>query len=346
MKTDKAFAWIFGLLSFIFLICVFCFAPPVLDSSRQNILAVIASILAAAFGFFLSGSLKLDANINIPGANIAVKSTAAIALFIFSMMWWKSEKAPVKSEEQFRKEILYYYQNVVDDLAMARENVSNMSRFDSRLASLYGEYLSLPGGILPISKNISENDILFKSKSKANSELYYIPAESQHQLCALVLSTLLPELNVSVMGRNTVVNSVKVDGPFLNTPALFADENYVFDLSGHNASIYKITVKLEKPIMNWNTNIAKDKSVSYFQLIDYPFIRGLYVPFREITDETNKYQASHLDLFVLNIWSQNADIVRDANVIAGIFMQDNVRVMLTIPKNDIFREKMREAHDR
>jgi tetratricopeptide (TPR) repeat protein len=89
-KTNTVIAtWVFGSLSFAFLIIVFWIAPKPLERFQLRIIAFVSSLLMGLFGYFLPGAV----NIRVPG----VRAGGGVALFLLTLWWWNSEFAPIKA---------------------------------------------------------------------------------------------------------------------------------------------------------------------------------------------------------------------------------------------------------
>ncbi len=93
--------WLFGGLTFLFLICVFIFAPNELPPFKHKLLSLFSALLAGFFTFFLSGSLGLSGRPGLPFmGEIGLRATGGIAIFVFVLLWWNSELAPVKVQKK------------------------------------------------------------------------------------------------------------------------------------------------------------------------------------------------------------------------------------------------------
>src|SRR5260370_1322772 len=115
-QAQQRAAWVFGSLSFVFLLGVFCFAPVVIDPVRQKILAIISAILVGLFGYFLTGSVKVVADADFPQfGKVLLQAGGGTALAIVVLLWWLSDRAPVKTLRQSRDEIIESYNNQILD---------------------------------------------------------------------------------------------------------------------------------------------------------------------------------------------------------------------------------------
>ena len=88
--------WIFGALSFLFLIGVFLFAPEELPPFKHKILAILSALLIGLLSYFLTGTIKLVSEGKIPSlGKVAIQGGGGLALFVITLFWWNSEYAPV-----------------------------------------------------------------------------------------------------------------------------------------------------------------------------------------------------------------------------------------------------------
>jgi hypothetical protein len=93
-------AWIFGSVFTLFLLGVFLFGPNALPEFKQRILAFVAALLAGFFGYFLTGTLGVDAHAELPWlGKTAIKGGGGLALFVVVLAWWSSPSAPVRSTD-------------------------------------------------------------------------------------------------------------------------------------------------------------------------------------------------------------------------------------------------------
>jgi len=106
MATKASFqrlaSWIFGGITFVFLIGVFVFGPDELSEGKQRILGIMCAVLAGLFGYFFTGSMKLVTEGNLPKwGKISIQASGGVALFVLVLLWWGSVYAPVnkRSEE-------------------------------------------------------------------------------------------------------------------------------------------------------------------------------------------------------------------------------------------------------
>ncbi|XHC26747.1 MAG: hypothetical protein ACFHWZ_15485 [Phycisphaerales bacterium] len=84
---QAAAAWVFGLLTLSFLIVAFFTARA--DTVANPVVALLGAVMAGCTGFFLTGSLTLVAQGSLgPFGKVAVKATAAVALFLIVFFGW------------------------------------------------------------------------------------------------------------------------------------------------------------------------------------------------------------------------------------------------------------------
>ena len=79
-KQTSLATWIFGTLLFIFLIGVFVFAPPTLPEFKHRLLALLSALLAAFFGYFLTGDINVEIAKDSKLGQVAVKAAGGLAL--------------------------------------------------------------------------------------------------------------------------------------------------------------------------------------------------------------------------------------------------------------------------
>lgn len=93
-KQISLATWIFGSLLFIFFIAVFVFAPASLPEFKHRLLALLSALLAAFFGYFLTGNMNIEIAKESKIGQPAVKATGGVALFVLVLWWWMSPLAP------------------------------------------------------------------------------------------------------------------------------------------------------------------------------------------------------------------------------------------------------------
>jgi len=98
MKQKIIASWIFGGISFLFLIGVFFFAPKELPEQNHRILGLMAAFAAGFLGYFMSGTLGIDGTTTLkPLGKFAIKAGGGLALFILVLFWWSSDGSPSKA---------------------------------------------------------------------------------------------------------------------------------------------------------------------------------------------------------------------------------------------------------
>lgn len=91
-------SWIFGGVSFVFLIGVFMFAPAVLPPFKHQLLGLFAGLCGGFLGYFLTGSLGIDGTANLkPFGKLGIKAGGGLALFVLILLWWSSDASPIRS---------------------------------------------------------------------------------------------------------------------------------------------------------------------------------------------------------------------------------------------------------
>ncbi len=103
-KQQSLATWIFGSLLFAFLLGVFIFSPEMLPEFKHRLLAILSALLAALFGYFLTGEINLEISKESPFGQLAVKAAGGVALFALVLWWWSSPLAPVQKQIELPKE--------------------------------------------------------------------------------------------------------------------------------------------------------------------------------------------------------------------------------------------------
>jgi hypothetical protein len=93
-KQRSLATWLFGGSLFIFLIVVFIFAPPSLPEFKHRLLALLSALLAAFFGYFLTGNINIEIAKDSKIGQLAINAAGGIALFVLVLLWWMSPLAP------------------------------------------------------------------------------------------------------------------------------------------------------------------------------------------------------------------------------------------------------------
>jgi len=93
--------WIFGTLTFVFLVAVFIFAPNELPPYKHRLLSLFSSALAGFFTFFLSGTIGISGTPKLPFVGqLGLRASGGAAVFALVLFWWSTDFAPVKVEEK------------------------------------------------------------------------------------------------------------------------------------------------------------------------------------------------------------------------------------------------------
>jgi hypothetical protein len=262
-QAQQLAAWVFGSASFLFLVAVFWLAPEAIDPTRQRILGVICAVLAGLFGYFLIGSIRLIAEGKFSHfGKISIQAAGGVALFVLMLLWWSSEKAPVKPLSQQRSDILEAYSNqIMDNLIRASsgkpfvhfafvDSTGNVAKpvQDAAIYDAYLYFLSLDGSFKSNDKPPSPSS--YHILQHKDGRYYWIPVEFKPQFFALALATTtlggMPgatphSYDVTVMGlaappemyqRNTMVFSVFIDKKVPNFPGKALIDGVAIDFEG------------------------------------------------------------------------------------------------------------------
>jgi hypothetical protein len=98
-KQRSLATWIFGTLLFFFLIGVFVFAPESLPEFKHRLLALLSALLAAFFGYFLTGEINIEIARNSKIGQLIIKAAGGLALFVLVLWWWTSPLAPTMEKK-------------------------------------------------------------------------------------------------------------------------------------------------------------------------------------------------------------------------------------------------------
>lgn len=131
MKTDSRHfivSLVYGSLLLAFFLYLILAGPENLSGYKHQLVAIISSLLVGVFGVLLSGSINLGIEspfLESKLGKLAVKATGGVALFILTMLWWKSENPPIKVEEikEFVKEDGDSTRTMIDGKAKDLEKV-------------------------------------------------------------------------------------------------------------------------------------------------------------------------------------------------------------------------------
>ena len=90
-------------MSFAILSWSVVLGPEELSPTRHTSLGIISGILCGLFGYFFTGSIRLVSEGRIPNwGKVGVQAGGGIALFLFVLIWWRSNHAPVANDFQER----------------------------------------------------------------------------------------------------------------------------------------------------------------------------------------------------------------------------------------------------
>ena len=93
------FSWVFGSLTFLFLLLVFIFAPEELPAFKHKLLGIFAATLVAIFSFFFTGAISLSGEGKFPFfGRLSIRAGGSIAMLLFTLLWWFSDYSPIREE--------------------------------------------------------------------------------------------------------------------------------------------------------------------------------------------------------------------------------------------------------
>ena len=105
-------SWILGGIFLLFHLWAFVWGPDELPQQKHKFLALSAALLAGFLAFFLSGSIALDANPDLPQlGKTSIQAGSGFALFLIVLVWWRSAKAPISQKGLHKKLDLIIAQN-------------------------------------------------------------------------------------------------------------------------------------------------------------------------------------------------------------------------------------------
>lgn len=101
LRSQETASWVFGGLLLLFLMWVFAAAPEELPQYKQRLLAFFCASLAGLLGIFVTGTvaLKLGWDTTRLG-RVSIQAAGGFALFVFILVWWFSDAAPVRVEPE------------------------------------------------------------------------------------------------------------------------------------------------------------------------------------------------------------------------------------------------------
>ncbi len=114
-------SWILGGIFLLFHLWAFIWGPDELPQQKHKFLALSAALLAGFLAFFLSGSIALVANPDLPQfGKTSIQAGSGFALFLIVLLWWRSEKAPISQKGLHKKLDLIIAQNEAIQDAMIK----------------------------------------------------------------------------------------------------------------------------------------------------------------------------------------------------------------------------------
>lgn len=107
-RLRMANRWLFTGAFGIFLLLVFCFAPPVLPPFKQRILGLASAILAGTCASLWAGSLDIQWQwLTSRLGKMAVRGGGGFAVFsLVIFLWWMPASAPVKDAKEITEEVV------------------------------------------------------------------------------------------------------------------------------------------------------------------------------------------------------------------------------------------------
>lgn len=99
LRLQEVASTVFGALLLLFLMWVFAFAPSELPQYKQRLLAFFCASLAGLLGIFVTGTIALKLGWDTTRfGRIGIQAAGGFALFLFVLIWWFSDAAPVGVE--------------------------------------------------------------------------------------------------------------------------------------------------------------------------------------------------------------------------------------------------------
>jgi len=87
--SQELASWIFGGITLLFLLGVFCFGPERLPEWKRRLLGYVCAVSGGLFGFFFTGAITLKLESEITDySRIAIQAIGGFALFVFVLWWW------------------------------------------------------------------------------------------------------------------------------------------------------------------------------------------------------------------------------------------------------------------
>ncbi|MCK5000292.1 MAG: hypothetical protein KAS23_12185 [Anaerohalosphaera sp.] len=142
-KSQLIASWVFGSLTFAFLMGAFWFGPDELPPQKHKILAFFTAILAGLFVYFFSCKVKLIADMNIPYmCKIGIQASGGAGMFVLVFLFWFSELAPIDVEDELesigRKQAL-----MSDEISQIKDAMNKgFQELNCAVATLRGDLAS------------------------------------------------------------------------------------------------------------------------------------------------------------------------------------------------------------
>jgi tetratricopeptide (TPR) repeat protein len=137
-SDQRLAAWIFGGSAFVVLVYFILFGPKELPPVQQKAFGILSSLLCGLFGYFFTGTMKLVSKGNLSTwGKVGIQAGGGIALFVFVMMWWNSDAAPVR---QIKTDIHTIQQTTQDTKALLEKLVAAQTR-DTAGRELLAEFI-------------------------------------------------------------------------------------------------------------------------------------------------------------------------------------------------------------
>src|SRR5437868_15546179 len=122
-KQKTTINLVYGSVLLLFFLGLIMFGPNELPQYKHSLIAIISSILVGIFGFFFTGEIGIRISSKLLEnkiGKIALQATGGIALFVVSMIWWRSPLAPI---EKIQESIIKEQQKSVDTTLKDRKSV-------------------------------------------------------------------------------------------------------------------------------------------------------------------------------------------------------------------------------
>lgn len=128
-KNSLTINLVYGSILLVFFLSLILFGPEELPEYKHNLVAVTSSLLVGVFGFFLTGEIGLKINTNLlenKFGKIAIQASGGIALFVLTMIWWRSPLAPIENIQD--KIIQEQQKGTAQTIAIIDSSTTNLSQ--------------------------------------------------------------------------------------------------------------------------------------------------------------------------------------------------------------------------